>query len=153
MNYTAKGKYDPPPTSSSASSSSQSTNTKADRVLETQGMPSPLPSSKYNILNKLANIKVDSTLLDMVVVPKQQKHLKNFMEGKVSTITNLFEDSKEEDSTINKIGVNNFRKPVKNPPFYISVKIMDQIAHCFLIDGRSGPSVMLKIIMEDLELS
>jgi hypothetical protein len=70
-------------------------------------MPSPLPSSKYNILNKLANIKVDSTLLDMVVVPKQQKHLKNFMEGKVSTITNLFEESKEEDSTINKIGVNN----------------------------------------------
>jgi hypothetical protein len=39
------------------------------------------------------------------------------MEGKVSTIANLFEESKEEDSTINKIGVNNFRNPVKKSPF------------------------------------
>ena len=75
------------------------------------------------------------------------------MEGKISTTTNLFEESKEDDLTINKIGVNNFRNPVKNPPFYTSVKIMDKIAHCFLIDGGFGPSVMSKIIMEDLGLS
>jgi hypothetical protein len=30
---------------------------------------------------------------------------------------------------------------------------MDKIAHCFLIDGRSSPIVMSKIIMEDLGLS
>jgi ribonuclease HI len=30
---------------------------------------------------------------------------------------------------------------------------MDKIAHCCLIDGGSGPSVMLKIIMEELGLS
>jgi len=29
---------------------------------------------------------------------------------------------------------------------------MDKIAHCFLIDGGSGPSVMSKIIMEDVGL-
>jgi hypothetical protein len=30
---------------------------------------------------------------------------------------------------------------------------MDKIAHCFLIDGGSSPSVMSKIIMEELGLS
>jgi hypothetical protein len=30
---------------------------------------------------------------------------------------------------------------------------MDKIAHCCLIDGGSGPSVMSKIIMEELGLS
>jgi hypothetical protein len=59
----------------------------------------------------------------------------------------------EEDSSINKVGVHNFRYPVKNPFFYIYVNIMDEIAHCFLIDGGSGPSVMSKINMEDLGLS
>jgi hypothetical protein len=78
---------------------------------------SPLPSSKYNILNQLANIKVDTTLLDMVVVLEQHRHLKDFVEGKISTIANLFEESKEEDSIVNKIGVNNFRNPLKKKPF------------------------------------
>ena len=80
--------------------------------------------------------------MDMVFIPEQQKHLKNFMEGKDSTIANLFEEVKEEDPTVNKIGVNNFRHPVKNPLFFIFVKIMDKISHCCLIDGGSGPSVM-----------
>ena len=35
--------------------------------------------TKYNILNQLANIKVDATLLDMVVVPEQHRQLKQFM--------------------------------------------------------------------------
>jgi hypothetical protein len=60
---------------------------------------------------------------------------------------------KEENSTVNRIGVNNFRNPINKNHFYISVKIMDKIAHCFLIDGGSGPSVMSKIIMEELGLS
>jgi hypothetical protein len=121
--------------------------------LDNQGVSSPLPSSKYNILNQLDNIKVDATILDMVVIPEQQKHLKIFMEGKISTIANLFEELEEEDSSINKIGVNNFRNPIKKKTFYISVKIMDKIAHCFLIDVRYGPSVMSKIIMEEVGLS
>jgi hypothetical protein len=90
---------------------------KLSNFQKNQGMPFPLPPSKYNILNQLANIKVDATLLDMVVIPEQKKHLKNFMEGKVSTIANHFEESKEEDSNVNKIGVNNVRKPIKKFPF------------------------------------
>jgi hypothetical protein len=78
---------------------------------------SPLPSSKYNTLNQLANTKANATLLYMVVIPEQQNHLKDFMEGKISTIANLFEESKEEDSIVNKIGVNNFGNPIKKSPF------------------------------------
>jgi hypothetical protein len=69
--YTTKGKYGPPHTSSSPNSSSQSVGAQAVKTLENQGVPSPLPPSKYNILNKLDNIKVDATLLDMVDIPKQ----------------------------------------------------------------------------------
>jgi hypothetical protein len=151
--YSPKGKYDPPRASSNLASSSQGTNVQTVKIHKSQGVPSLLPSSKYNIFNQLANIKADDTLLDMVVVPKQQNHLKNFIKGKASTIANLSDEAKEEDSTVNKIGVNNFRHPVKNPPFFIYVKIMDKIAHCFLIDGCSGPSLMSKIIMEELGLS
>jgi hypothetical protein len=104
-------------------------------------------------LNQLANIKVDATLLDMVSIPEQQMHLKQFMEGKASIVANISEEVNEDDSSINKVGVHKFRYLVKNTPFYISVKIMDKIAHCFLIDGGSGPSVMSKIIMEELGLS
>jgi hypothetical protein len=75
------------------------------------------------------------------------------MEGKAFVVANLSEEVIEEDSSVDKIGVHNFRYPVKNPPFYIYVKIMDKIAHCCLIDGSSGPSVMSKIIMEELGLS
>jgi hypothetical protein len=119
------------------------------KIPERQGIPPPPPSSKYNILNQLANIKAYVTLLDMVVIPKQQMHLKQFMEGKASVVANL----SEEDSSVNKVGVHNFIYPVKNPPFYISIKIMDKISHCCFIDGDSGPRVMSKIIMEELGLS
>jgi hypothetical protein len=74
--YASKGKYDPPRTSSSPSSSSPAATVQVTKTPDSQGTPSPLPSSKYNILNQLANIKADATLLDMVVVPEQQKHLK-----------------------------------------------------------------------------
>jgi hypothetical protein len=54
---------------------------------------------------------------------------------------------------INKVDVYNPRIYVKNPPFYVSVNIMDKITHCFLIDGGSGSNVMSKIIMEELGIS
>jgi hypothetical protein len=92
--YAPKGKYDPPRTSSTPASYSQGTNVQTIKNHESQGVPSPLPSSKYNFLNQLANIKADATLLDMVSFPEQQNHLKNFMEGKDSTIANLFEEAK-----------------------------------------------------------
>jgi hypothetical protein len=151
--YAPKGKFDPSQNPSNPSSSSPATTAQVPKVPDSQGITSPLPSSKYNILNQLANIKADATLLDMVVILEQQRHLKQFMEGKSSIIANLSEEVNEEDSSINKVGVHNFRYPVKNPPFYISVNIMDKIAHCCLIDGGSGPSVMSRIIMEDLGLS
>jgi ribonuclease HI len=75
------------------------------------------------------------------------------MEEKSFVVSNLSEEVQEDDSSVNKVGVHNFRYPVKNPPFYIYVKITDNIAHCCLFDGGSGPSVMLKIIMEELGLS
>jgi hypothetical protein len=151
--YDSKVKYDPPRTSSIPSSSSPTSTVKDTKTLENQGVISPLPSSKHNILNQLTSIKDDVTLMDMVSIPEKQKHLKTFMEGKDSTITILFEDIKEEDSSVNKVGVNIFRHPVKNPPFFIYVNIMEKIAHCCLIDGASVPRVMLKIIMEEIGLS
>jgi hypothetical protein len=117
--YPLKGKYDPPRTSSSPSSSSPTDIVQVSKALDSQGTTSPLPSSKYNIRNQLNNIKVDATLLDMVVVPENQKHLKNFMEGKSSIVANLSEEVNEEDSTVNKVGVHNFRHPIKNPPFFL----------------------------------
>jgi hypothetical protein len=55
--YAPKGKYDPPRSSSSPSSSSPATTIQAPKVLDSQGATSPLPFSKYNILNPLTNIK------------------------------------------------------------------------------------------------
>jgi hypothetical protein len=80
-------------------------------------------------------------------------HLKQFMEGKDFIVANLSEEVNVNDSYINKVGVHNFRYLVKNLPFYISINIMDKIAHCCLIDGGSGPYVMSNIIMEELGLS
>jgi hypothetical protein len=56
--YTAKGKYDLSCTSSTPSSSSQNVDTQVVRTSDNQGVSSSLPSSKYNILNQLVNIKV-----------------------------------------------------------------------------------------------
>jgi hypothetical protein len=114
--YAPKGKFDPPRSSSSPSSSSTVVAPQAPKIPESQRItPSP-PSSKYNILNQLANIKADATLLDMVVVPEQQMHLKQFMEGKAFVVANLSEEVDEEDSSVNKVGVHNFRYPVNPPP-------------------------------------
>jgi hypothetical protein len=92
--YAPKGKFDPPRNSSSPSSSSPAATVQVPKVPDSQGTTSPLPSSKYNILNQLANIKADATLLDMVVIPEQQMHLKQFMEGKDFVVANLSEEVK-----------------------------------------------------------
>ena len=91
--------------------------------------------------------------MDMVVILEQQMHMKQFIKGKSFVLSNLFEEVNKEDSYVNKVGVHKFRYPIENPSFCISVKIMDKISHCCLIDGGSGPSVMSKIIMEELGLS
>jgi hypothetical protein len=78
--YAPKGKYDPPHNSSSPRSSSSASTVQVSKVPDSQGKNPPPSSSKYNILNQLANIKADATLLDMVFVPEQQRHLKQFME-------------------------------------------------------------------------
>jgi hypothetical protein len=41
---------------------------------------------------------------------------------------------------------------IKKTSFYISIKIMDKISHCCLIEDGLGPSVMSKVIMEELGL-
>jgi hypothetical protein len=103
--YAPKGKFDLARNSSSPSSSSSTATFQVPKFPESQGITPPLPSSKYNILNHLANIKVDTTLLDMVVIPKQQMQLKQFMEGKDFVVANLSEEVNEEDSSVNKVGV------------------------------------------------
>jgi hypothetical protein len=78
--YVPKGKFDSLRNSSTLSSSSPVVTPQVPKVPESQGIIIALSSSKYNILNQLANIKENATLLDMVVVPQQQMHLKQFME-------------------------------------------------------------------------
>jgi hypothetical protein len=151
--YTSKVKFDPPHSSSIPSSCSTATMLQVPKVPEIQGITPCPPSSNYNILNQLVNIKADATLLHMVSIPEQQMHLKQFMEGKYFVVANIFEEVNEDDSSVNKVGLHKFRYPVKIPPLYIYVNIMDKISHCCIIDGGSGPSVMSKIILEDLGLS
>jgi hypothetical protein len=122
--YAPKGKFDPPRNSSIPSSSSPIATVHVPKVPDSQGTTYPLPSSKYNILNQLANIKVDATLLDMVVIPEQQMHLKQFMEGKDFVVDSLSEEVNEEDSSVNKVGVHNFRYPVKKIPLFIFLQIL-----------------------------
>ena len=69
--YAPKGKFDPPRNSSSPSSSSHAASVQVPKVPDSQGTTYSLPSSKYNILNHLANINVDATLLDMVSILEQ----------------------------------------------------------------------------------
>jgi hypothetical protein len=115
--YVLKGKYDPLHTSSSPISSSLAATVQVSKVLDCQGITSPLPSSKYNILNQLVNIKVDAIILNLVFIPEQEKHLKNFMEGKYSIVSHFSKEVDEHDSIVNKVGVHKFRHPIKNSHF------------------------------------
>ena len=115
--YAPKGKFDPPRSSSSSSSSSTTAAPQVPKIPESKKITPPPPSSKWNILNQLTNIKVDATLLDMVVVPEQKMHLKQFMEGKASIVANLSKEVDKEDSSVNKVGVHKFRYPIKKSPF------------------------------------
>jgi hypothetical protein len=149
--YAPKGKYDPPRTSSSPSSYSPAAIVKVSKAPDSQGTTSPLPNKTFSI--NWIILKLMPPSWTWFSIPEQQNHLKNFMEEKASIIANLSEEVDEEDSTVNKVGVHNFRHPVKNPPFFIFVNIMEKISHYCLIDSGSGPSVMSKIIMEELGLS
>ena len=152
--YQNKNKGGPPKTTFSPSTSSHQIDPQSTRGTHSpEVISTSSSSSKYNILKQLSNIKVDAYLFDMVIVSKQQKHLKDFMEGKAFTVSSLTKEQNEEEMYINKLNVYNPRNYVKNPPFYVSVKIMDKITHCCLIDGGSSPNVMSKIIMEELGLS
>jgi hypothetical protein len=115
--YSPKGKFDLPHSSSSPGSSSTIATSQVPKIPESQRITPPPPSYKYNILNQLDNIKADATLLDMVSVPKQHMHLKQFMEGKAFVVANLSEEVDEEDYFVNKVGVHKFRYPVKKNPF------------------------------------
>jgi hypothetical protein len=53
----------------------------------------------------------------MVIVPEQQQHLKIYMEGKTSSVASLFENLDEDDSHVNRLGVNNFKNSVKKSTF------------------------------------
>jgi len=75
------------------------------------------------------------------------------MEGKTSTIVSLCEESNEEELYINKVVVYNPMIYTNTPPFYVSVKVMDKIVHCCLIDDGPGPNVMSNIILEELGIS
>ena len=44
-------------------------------------------------------------------------HLKQFMEEKDFVVANLSEEVNEEDLYVNKVGVHNFRYPIKKSPF------------------------------------
>jgi hypothetical protein len=115
--YSPKGKFDPSRSYSSPSSSSTTAMLQVPKIPESQGIIPHPPFSKYNILNQLANIKADATLLDMVVVPEQHMHMKQFMEGKFSIVANIYEEVDKEDSSVNNVGVHNFRYPIKIPLF------------------------------------
>jgi hypothetical protein len=132
--YTNKGKGGNPKTTFSPSSSSEHTSPQAFTTTQSQEVSTSLPPSKYNILKEIANIKANVSLLDMVTVSEQQHNLKNYMECKNSSITSLPEKHDGDGLHLNKLGVNYFRNSVKTPPFYISIKIMNGIAHCCLVD-------------------
>jgi hypothetical protein len=46
--------------------------------------------------SQMDNIKANTTLLDMVSIPEQQKHLKNYMEGKNYSVDSLSGNLDEE---------------------------------------------------------
>jgi hypothetical protein len=83
-------------TTFSPSKSSHKTDPQITRGTQSlEVIPTSSSSSKYNILKQLDNIKANSSSLDMVNVPKQQKHMKDFMEGEISTVASLTEEQDE----------------------------------------------------------
>jgi hypothetical protein len=96
--YANKGKGNIPKTTFAPSSSSQNTNPQVVTTTQSPMTSISFPPSKYKILNQLANIKTNAYLLDMVIAPEQQQHLKNYMEGKTSPITSISEKLDGEES-------------------------------------------------------
>jgi len=67
--YNNKGKGGNHGATFSPSSYSSIRNHWVDRIAQSQGASTSLLSSNYNIMKQLANIKVDATLFDIVIVP------------------------------------------------------------------------------------
>jgi len=65
----------------------------------------------------------------------------------------ITDEDEEEYFEKNIMVMNPSRNSIINPPFYVSMNIMDKIARCCLIDGGSRTNVMSKIIMEELGIS
>lgn len=128
--------------------------------------------SKYNIVDDLTKVKANPTLLDLARVLEQRKNIENFLaSGFLNKFVNKPVDT-PVSKDVNKPSSSNFineqdltdnpdeilasvQAPYspKNPPFYISMKIMDKISHYCLIDGGSRPNVISNKIMEELGLS
>ena len=105
-------------------------------------------NSKYNIVEDLAKVKASATLLDLARVPEQRKFLENYLaSGVLSKTTSKYngtstsqnvekpsgnnyvsDDDSPNDSNETLASVQSTYSP-KNPPFYVSMKIMDKIAH------------------------
>jgi hypothetical protein len=62
----------------------------------------------------------------------------------------IYDEDKEEYFENKVLVVNSSRNSVRNSHFYVSMKIMDKITHCCLINGGSRPNVMSRIIMEEI---
>jgi len=100
-------------------------------------------------LKQLANIKADASLLDMVIVPEQQKHLKDFMEGKASIISGLTEQQNEEEMYINKLGVYNNRNHVNILIFMFQSRLCIILHIIFSLMGDLVPILCLKLLGEN----
>jgi len=67
--YANKGKGNDFKTTFSHNSSSHNTNPQVVTTTQSPKTSVSFPPSKYNIINRLPNIKEDASLLDMVIVP------------------------------------------------------------------------------------
>jgi len=76
----------------------------------------------------------------------------NTLQTKTSN-TNMITEVEEDSETSEIVGVVFTQSHLKNPMFYVSMKIMENIAHCCHIDGGLCPNSMSKTIMEELGLS
>jgi len=85
------------------------------------------------------NIKDNASFLDMDTILEQ----KIFLEKKVLMVFTL-EIQQEEESNEEKIFiVHNPRSFPRSLPIYISMKVHEKITHFCLVDGGSGPNIML----------
>ena len=107
----------------------------------------------------MGKIKSNATLLDLSKTLEQIQNLRIFFKKKTnqetrsSSITTIEVGEEPKYDSKELVGTIVAYKKPKNPPFYVSMKIIDKIDHCCLIDRGSGHNAMPKTIMEELGLS